>query len=46
MRSLVALERDLVEGRTTSVELTEAALARIDDPNGKAIEAGLKSARN
>ena len=35
MRPLAALERDLVEGRTTSVALTEAALARIDDPNGE-----------
>jgi len=35
MKPLATLERDLVEGRTTSVELTKAALARIDDPNGE-----------
>ena len=35
MRPLVELESDLIEGRTTSVELTELALARIDDPNGE-----------
>ena len=42
MRPLVELERDLVEGRTTSVALTEAALARIDDPNGEGSRAFLR----
>ena len=35
MRPLAELENDLIEGRTTSVELTELGLARIDDPNGE-----------
>ena len=35
MRSLTELENDLIEGRKTSVELTELALARIDDPYGE-----------
>ena len=42
MRPLVELERDLVEERTTSVELTEAALARINDPNGEGSRAFLR----
>ncbi len=42
MRPLAALERDLAEGRTTSVELCEAALARIDDPNGEGPRAFLR----
>ena len=42
MRPLVELERDLVEGRTTSVELTETALARIDDPDGEGTRAFLR----
>ena len=35
MKSLADYQHDLANGRTTSVELTEAALARIDDPNGE-----------
>jgi len=35
VRPIAELENDLIEGRTTSVELTESALARIDDPNGE-----------
>ena len=42
MRPLAELERDLVEGRTTSVVLTETALARIDDPDGEGARAFLR----
>ena len=33
--TILDLQRDLTEGRTTSVELTKAALARIADPSGQ-----------
>ena len=42
MRPIAELENDLIEGRTTSVELTESALARIDDPNGEGPRAFLR----
>ena len=35
MRPIADLAADLASGRTTSVELTEAALARIADPAGE-----------
>lgn len=42
MRSLADLADDLTTGRTTSQALTEAALARIDDPLGEGERAFIK----
>ena len=42
MKPLAELERDLIAGRTTSVELTNAAIARIDDPDGEGPRAFLR----
>ncbi|MBT3533520.1 MAG: amidase [Rhodospirillaceae bacterium] len=42
MKSLANLADDLAAGRTTSVDLTEAALARIDDPAGEGSRAFIK----
>ncbi len=42
MRSLADLANDLATGRTTSQALTEAALARIDDPAGEGERAFIK----
>lgn len=42
MRSLADLADDLVTGQTTSQALTEAALARIDDPSGEGERAFIK----
>ncbi len=42
MRSLADLADDLAAGRTTSQALTEAALARIDDPAGEGERAFVK----
>jgi len=42
MRSLADLANDLTTGRTTSQALTEAALARIDDPAGEGERAFIK----
>jgi aspartyl-tRNA(Asn)/glutamyl-tRNA(Gln) amidotransferase subunit A len=42
MRSLADLADDLATGRTTSQALTEAALARIDDPAGEGERAFIK----
>ncbi len=42
MTPLAELERDLAEGRTTSAELTEAMLARIDDANGEGARAFMR----
>ncbi|HEU0229092.1 MAG TPA: amidase [Burkholderiaceae bacterium] len=40
--TLLSLQNDLAEGRTTSVALTEAALARIDDTQGEGTRAFTK----
>jgi aspartyl-tRNA(Asn)/glutamyl-tRNA(Gln) amidotransferase subunit A len=40
--TLSSLQNDLAEGRITSVALTEAALARIDDPQGEGARAFTK----
>ncbi len=42
MRSLAELATELDAGRTTSVKLTEAALARIDDPAGEGARTFMK----
>jgi aspartyl-tRNA(Asn)/glutamyl-tRNA(Gln) amidotransferase subunit A len=42
MKPLAELADDLAAGRTTSQELTEAALARIDDPAGEGARAFFK----
>ncbi|MBT4046620.1 MAG: amidase [Rhodospirillaceae bacterium] len=43
MQSLVDIAADLANGRTTSQALTEAALARIEDPNGEGAAAFTKT---
>ena len=43
MKPLAEIERDLFDGRTTSVELTETALARIDDPAGEGPRAFMRT---
>ncbi|MBT4169965.1 MAG: amidase, partial [Rhodospirillaceae bacterium] len=42
MQSLAEIADDLAAGRTTSRALTEAALARIDDPAGEGARAFIK----